>query len=333
MVDPKTALLRLFDTRVAGLILDVLDRTDRGRPGRIVALTYHRIDHPTARPHLWPGLISASPDAFARQMELVARRFVVIGMDQLLAIRRGERPVQPRTVMVTIDDAYADAAEHAWPVLQRVGIPATLFVPTAAPTMTAGFWWDRLYHAISISKRRLIEIEGGAHDLSRDGRPAAFAAAREAVRGQEHHAAMALVNRLVEDLDVADAPPETLGWASLKLLAAQGLTLGAHTRSHPRLDKLSLPEATGEIAGSLQDLERETGSVLPVLAYPSGDHGAPATDASSAAGIVAAFTTRRAGIDVGSADWQRLPRVNVGGRTGIGLLRAQLGSGMRLLGR
>lgn len=333
MADAKRALLRLFDTRVAGLILDALDRTDRGGRGRIVVLTYHRVDHPTARRHLWPGLISASPDAFARQMELIARRFVVISMEQLLAVRRGDRPLQPRTVMVTIDDAYADTAEHAWPVLRRVGIPATLFVPTAAPTMTAGFWWDRLYHAIRTSKRRRVEIGGRVHDLSGDGRPGAFAAARAAVRGQEHHAAMAVVHRLVEDLDVADAPPETLDWASLKALAAQGLALGAHTRTHPRLDALTMAQATAEIAGSLEDLEREIGTVLPVLAYPSGDHGAPATEASSAAGIAAAFTTRRGGIDVQSADWQRLPRVNVGRRTGIGLLRAQLGSGMRLLGR
>lgn len=325
--------MRLFDSRAAGLILDALDRADRRSRGRIVVLTYHRIDHPGARRHLWPALISASPNAFARQMEYIARHFVVIGMEQLLAILRGEQPVEARAVMITIDDAYADAAEHAWPTLQRLGMPATLFVPTGAPTMTSGFWWDRLYHAIETSERASVEIGGTAHALTGDGRREAFAAARAVVRAQEHHEAMTTVERLVDDLEVEDAPPETLDWPSLKNLARQGLVLGAHTRHHPRLDALGLAEATAEIAGSIEDLRREIGTVPPVLAYPSGDHGPPAPDASSAAGIVAAFTTRRGAIDVHSADRQRLPRVNVGRRTGVGLLRAQLGSGMRLLGR
>ena len=36
-------------------------------------------------------------------------------------------------VLVTFDDAYADFAEHAWPVLRAHGISPLLFVPTAFP--------------------------------------------------------------------------------------------------------------------------------------------------------------------------------------------------------
>lgn len=326
-------MLRAFDSRPAALLLEVLDRADGGRAGRVVVLTYHRIDEPTSRTHLWPALISATPEAFGRQMELIAQRFTVLGMDELLAVGRGERTLGPRTVMVTIDDAYADAAEHAWPVLRRLGIPATLFVPTAAPVMTTGFWWDRLYHAIETSQRGCVSIDGTDYPLTADGRATAFAAGREAVRSREHTAGMALVDRLVGHLEVADAPPETLDWPSLRQMAAQGLTLGAHTRTHPRLDALSLTEAIAEIRGAREDLDREVGPTLPVLAYPSGDHRSPAVEAAATAGIDAAFTTRRAGIETRAIDWLRLPRVNVGSRTGTSLLRAQLGSWMRLLRR
>ena len=51
-----------------------------------------------------------------------------------------------RVVVAFFDDGYLDFAEHAWPTLQSLGIPAVLFVPTAFPDHPGpGFWWDRLY--------------------------------------------------------------------------------------------------------------------------------------------------------------------------------------------
>ena len=42
----------------------VLEPAGRRGPSDVAVLTYHRVDEPGARPHLHPGLISATPRAF-----------------------------------------------------------------------------------------------------------------------------------------------------------------------------------------------------------------------------------------------------------------------------
>ena len=85
----------------------------------------------------------------------------------------------------------------------------------------------------------------------------------------------------------------------------------------------------------LDDLRRETGEAIPVLAYPSGIHDARVRAAAAAAGYRIAFTTRRGAItSLRRADPLALPRVNVGGRTTLALLRMQLAPAWdRLVGR
>ena len=61
---------------------------------------------------------------------LRSRRYNVLGLDALLGFWHGGRLPPPRSVVVTLDDAYADAYENAFPILARLRIPATVFVVT-----------------------------------------------------------------------------------------------------------------------------------------------------------------------------------------------------------
>src|SRR5437867_4251379 len=92
-------------------------------------LTYHRVSTPAADPDLNPRLISATPKAFDGQMRWLRRRHAVVPMAQVLdAVERG-KGLPRRAVLVTFDDAYADLADHAVPILEALRLPATLFVP------------------------------------------------------------------------------------------------------------------------------------------------------------------------------------------------------------
>ncbi|HEU4565819.1 MAG TPA: polysaccharide deacetylase family protein [Gemmatimonadaceae bacterium] len=73
----------------------------------------------------------------------------------------------------------------------------------------------------------------------------------------------------VEDPAVPTLP--LLGWEALRRLAAQGITLGAHTRSHPRLTALPAAARREEIAGSVARIAEETGVRPTLFAYPYGD--------------------------------------------------------------
>jgi peptidoglycan/xylan/chitin deacetylase (PgdA/CDA1 family) len=81
---------------------------------RSAILTYHSIDDSTS-------VISLSPDVFRAQMEwLAAEQVRVLPLQQAWQV--------PGAVALTFDDGYRSFLDHALPVLDRLGFPATVFV-------------------------------------------------------------------------------------------------------------------------------------------------------------------------------------------------------------
>jgi peptidoglycan/xylan/chitin deacetylase (PgdA/CDA1 family) len=326
---PKAALVSLSfaaaRTRAFGAAVSVLERRNPDR-ALLHVLTYHRVDEASGRPDLYPGLIGATPAEFAEQMSFLARRYSVIGADELLAARDGTAPLPERALLVTFDDAYADFGEHAWPVLSRLRLPAILFVPTAFPDdPTRAFWWDRVYHAVTATGSPVVDTPAGRISLRRpEDRVLAFRRLRDHLKSLPPVDCETAVDELCATLAVAPARGAVLGWNALRQLAADGVTLAPHTRTHPLLDRVAPDVARQEIAGSIADLEREVGPSSPIFAYPSGRSSEAAAALLPELGIRVAFTTGRGSNDLARADWLRLRRINVGPRSSLGLLRAQL---------
>jgi peptidoglycan/xylan/chitin deacetylase (PgdA/CDA1 family) len=69
-------------------------------------------------------------------------------------------------------------------------------------------------------------------------------------------------------------PPPTLNWSELREISNDDLfAIGAHTRTHPALPKLSDDDAWTEIADSKRDIEEHTHQRTLAFAYPSGRYG------------------------------------------------------------
>src|SRR5262245_62173369 len=61
-----------------------------------------------------------------------------------------------------------------------------------------------------------------------------------------------------------------LSWSQLSELSSAGIEIGAHTRTHRDLRRLSTPEARDEIAGSRAEIEDRLGRSVESFAYPFG---------------------------------------------------------------
>lgn len=91
----------------------------------------------------WPAPMSIHPDRFERQLRSLLDRGY-----------RGERftdavqggPHAGRVVAVTFDDAYRSIFDYARPVLDRLRIPATVFVPTAFADRGRPMSWPGISH-------------------------------------------------------------------------------------------------------------------------------------------------------------------------------------------
>ncbi len=79
--------------------------------------------------------------------------------------------------------------------------------------------------------------------------------------------------------------------AQLQKIYSAGHEIGAHTRTHPRLDTLPLEQAQSEIVGSKEDLLKL--GITPVtFAYPHGSHSPAIVDMVRKAGFMGARITR-----------------------------------------
>ena len=91
---------------------------------RVSVLGYH-VFHATK-----PATEMLIPTAkFRQQMELVkASNIPVITMTQLLAWRRGETELPPQSFLITMDDGWKSAYTEAFPIMQELQLPFTLFL-------------------------------------------------------------------------------------------------------------------------------------------------------------------------------------------------------------
>jgi peptidoglycan/xylan/chitin deacetylase (PgdA/CDA1 family) len=229
--------------------------------------------------------------------------------------------------MITFDDGYREVGDVAWPILRELGLPAVLFVPTAYPGAEATFWWDRLEQALCDTPRRdRLPTPLGAISLARStDRAAAAADLRRHLATLHHDEARRCAENICAELDApAGALPGILGWDDLRRLAREGLAIGAHSRTHPILTRIPPAALPGEVEGARADLRRELGTDLPIYCYPNGRHNPAVRAALRAAGIAAAFTTRRGTNDLRSADPLRLRRINIARGDGLIELRARL---------
>lgn len=276
-------------------------------------VTYHRVANPGNNTALDPALISATPEAFAQQLDYLRRWYDVVSAADVIAALGARLQLPKRAVMLTFDDAYVDFETDAWPILKQFGLPATLFVPTAyASDPRQSFWWDRLYRAST--KLQLMQTQWTTlKDLRRH------------IKTLPHCEALALVDWLVEKSGVEDPPaPSVIGWPKLRQLASEGVTLAAHSRTHPVLSGLSLEAIRSEVLGSQDDLKREIGSALPIFCYPSGAVDARVVDILRDNNFALGFTTQLGHNDLFRSDPLLLRRTDITMRTSLPIFKIRL---------
>lgn len=258
----------------------------------LTVLTYHHVEDPAADSPFDPGVADAVPGQFQRHMELVARYGTALTIDQLIRIVcEGERPPK-NPVLITFDDGYRSCLEIATPILRKVGIPATFFVATRYIEERRLFWWERvtvlLDRARKAGLRGEVALPTYSLRFSLHGGGGAKAAAKATAE------ATAAITRFIKDTHGLDierflgelatacrtewtlaeerrlADQLIMTWDEVRALAAAGMDVESHTRSHRVLQTVPFPELSDELLGSRLELERQLGRPVRALAYPVG---------------------------------------------------------------
>ncbi len=95
---------------------------------RLPALLYHHVGPLQPRTH---RSLTVSPAQFERQVRRLARKgYRGISPSEWLRWRLDGEGLPEKPVLLTFDDGYADLAEYAFPVLERYGFKAAVYIVT-----------------------------------------------------------------------------------------------------------------------------------------------------------------------------------------------------------
>src|SRR5712692_5284941 len=122
----KSALQRIFHYG-GGLQLVRWGNAPRNR-----VLTYHTLS-------------PSGAGAFGQQCEHLRRCYSPVTLDDVAGFVRDGKALPHNSIAITVDDGYRDFYLHAYPVLRRHSIPATVFLVTDFLDRRGWLWWDQLH--------------------------------------------------------------------------------------------------------------------------------------------------------------------------------------------
>jgi peptidoglycan/xylan/chitin deacetylase (PgdA/CDA1 family) len=282
----------------------------------LLVLTYHSVVEEAAAareafPLVYRNAVSA--DLFEAQMRFLDAHYNILDAAALRrALASGDVP--RRAAVVTFDDGLVNNATVARPRLDRLGVPAVFFLPTAFIT-AASAGEQRVHWTEDLIARCSTTTDGARQTAVAECLPD-LAAAHE---GEPPPSAWAVVDHLkglarsvrqvrtdalrarLPSLDPSQFPADRDGhsilhsmtWDQAREAARSGIALGSHTVNHAILSRLAPATAAMEIRESKRQIEAETDQEADLFAYPIGrsqDFEARHVDMLDEAGYRGAFT-------------------------------------------
>jgi peptidoglycan/xylan/chitin deacetylase (PgdA/CDA1 family) len=289
--------------------------------GEVCILTYHGVlprGYSSTDPVLDGNLLSAR--AFRQQLRWLKTNFEVVAPGDFLSWLRRERDLPSRALLLTCDDGLLNHLTEMVPILREEALSCLFFVTKSSTSSSAGMlWYEQLY--LMLMTAREDQAFEAFHLQARLGskgqRRILWWELVKRLSRLESNARKGFVTDLGNKMDLSDNRRwiacfeerfHLLTRSDLDKLSEAGMTVGAHTLSHPVLAEQSDEAALVEILESRRALEADLGVPIWAFAYPFGDPASiSARDITFAerAGFQCAFTNSRGGFGA------RLPRYSI----------------------
>jgi peptidoglycan/xylan/chitin deacetylase (PgdA/CDA1 family) len=242
----------------------------RARVPKVAIICHHRIGNGGV-----PYYSNFSPEAFEAQIRFLRKHYRLLSMDDVCR-ELDEKRDASQAVAITFDDGYSDLYTHAFPILRRYGVPATVYLTAEAIESGEISWYDRIFVAAMATRRRNLTIGGDQpRTLELSSRESRIHAAIEIVRtlrGYSNHARIAACKALEEEAGApaAEQSNSMLSWTQIREMQKAGISFGAHTMTHPVVGRLSESEYQHELVASRDILEDRLQMPVEHFAYPFG---------------------------------------------------------------
>jgi peptidoglycan/xylan/chitin deacetylase (PgdA/CDA1 family) len=240
-----------------------------------------------------------------RQIDWLAKRYSIISLDEVGSHLESRRKYPKPPAAITFDDGYSDVYYNALPLLLRKGMPAAVFTVTGLINTPWPQLFDRLYLSLSDLQLRGASVARTIKSVSSSLSINTAILDRLKPSADEPFRVMSAllwavpqiqVERIVASLekgrgynDEVLEQMKPMTWEMVSKMAAQGIIIGSHTKSHALLTNENTDTVRAELRESKLALETRLRTAVNHFAYPDGRFNEPVVQAASAAGYRYAY--------------------------------------------
>src|SRR5687768_2928418 len=255
----------------------------RAVPGCVNIIAYHRVvkDIAKAEREAIHGIV-ISTATFRRHCETLRRAFDVVSLETAVQFLDGKRRVVRPMAVITFDDGYADFYEEAFPVLNDLGLPATVFLPTAYIGKDKPLAHDRIFWLLKQVLARPFPLapvlrRAGVVDLpQRELYQGNLLTITDQIVYLHDTLREKVIHELEKELSTYPKPYPSeyklLDWETVREMSRKHIEFGAHTANHVVLPLEDEQTARTEIVDSKTELEQQLARKAVSFAYPNGEH-------------------------------------------------------------
>ena len=265
-----------------------------------------------------------------RQIRLLKRNYQVISPAEFRSWCENMQELPRRAVLLTCDDGLQNAVTDMLPVLQECSVQCLFFI-TSLSLQDSSFmlWYEELYlmlMSVHTSLRFQLSEFGLDVALDSDSKNGQWWELVKQLSRFDHVMREKILQQIKVELNLDDSWKATyidnpaaarrfglLTVSQVRQLLAAGMTVGAHSVSHPVLSQADDKLAQDEVLQSRIRLQDETGQEVWAFAYPFGDPasvGARDLQLAEQAGFSCAFMNAGGGFGTELPRYA-LPRVHV----------------------
>lgn len=232
------------------------------------------------------NLISA--EMLSRQIRLLKREYRIVSPEEVLEFFTTGQKLPSKSVLLTCDDGLLNCLTDMLLVLREENVRCLFFVTGASVEMRTMLWYEELFLVFLRASAGSFKVSCPAFLME------------ERLEGREHRRVVwwncvrrlsqldsqsraRVVRELRDQLGLSEKPMVDLGDSAacrryglmtrdeLRELQSAGMTIGAHTLTHPMLSRQEPERAYEEILQSRTLLESALGTEVWAFAYPFGD--------------------------------------------------------------
>ena len=243
--NPRMNQLRFVAKSLIHGAIELTGRPHRQRQqlrGGLIVLTYHSFCTD------WPrGPFQSQPiHRFERQIAFLKKNFNLVSLEHALkCLQQGQVDEKP-WVVITIDDGFVDNYTHARPVLQRYGVPATVFVATDFIDTGRPPWPIQIREILDRTDALSMEFPFNADLRSRSAKSAVLEKLKEDWSPLHPEERFSRLLELRKHLRVDHSSLYLpLSWDQIREMGKCGMTVGSHTVYHSIVSKNQLQRNRG----------------------------------------------------------------------------------------